>query len=237
MKPDSNANGSIVLETKPPGWIIQAAQTEDGLLLHWPLDASLLIRVRVAWERFLLPIWLGGWLGGGMFVVSRVLAGDVSKGVFVGLVFWLLGATLMTLLLIAAYRPAQPESVLLDDDWFSYDPGVCYPVTYRPRNAILKLCWHVFHTPSRTVIPREHLAKFELVGAGHGQRLRFQRDLDSIEIGNCLTESEREWLFGVLEHWRSGMDLDDLARTRNDETLAAGPDSTAIRADSTDIRR
>jgi len=36
---------------------------------------------------------------------------------------------------------------------------------------------------------------------GERQRLCFDRGADRFEIGSCLREPEREWLFDVLSEW------------------------------------
>ena len=46
--------------------------------------------------------------------------------------------------------------------------------------------------------------EFVLEGVGDDQRLRFDDGADSVVIGDCLREPEREWLAEILKAWRIG---------------------------------
>lgn len=237
MKPRRKTTGSIVLEKKPRGWMVQVAETDDGLLLHWPVGGSILKRLNVFWHRLFLPLFLCVWIVAGVFVAYRILRGDVPSGLFIWLVFWLWSLVWFAFVVVAIYKPSRPEGILLADDWFCYDPGAtCPPMS--GWDYSFSIHWrYVFHAPNRMVISRQDLARFELVRTGDCQRLGFQHDLETVEIGNCLIEAERKWLFTVLEHWRAGVDLLELYGAVVENDRIATVDASAIRADSTDVRR
>jgi hypothetical protein len=214
MKPRWKAAESIALEKKPRGWIIQADETAEGLVLQWPLNSSLLTNLSIGWGRVFLPIWLCGWAAGLIAVSYGLLDGRFPPVVLIWLAFWTVGGAWAIFTCWALYKPRRPEAIILADDWFGYDPGRTPPPMYGWGYSFSKV-WHfVFDPPKRIFVNKQDLAKFELGRLGERQRLTFENDIETVEIGQCLQESERRWLFSVLEHWRKGTkirNLDDVA--------------------------
>jgi len=109
-------------------------------------------------------------------------------------------------------RPQRPESVTLSLTMFRYDPGRVWlwgvgrmsrnrwPYGSWPQQPFDATSWSQPKQPVE--ISRTELPPFQLERAGERQRLTFDRGADRIEIGACLREPEREWLFDLLEDWR-----------------------------------
>ena len=62
----------------------------------------------------------------------------------------------------------------------------------------------IFKSRKPVDVSKNDLKAFSLDRVGERQRLAFDSGADRIEIGSALREPEREWLFRVLEAWRTG---------------------------------
>ena len=145
---------------------------------------------------------------------------------------WMVIATVFTAW--ALYKPSRPEAIWLADDCFGYDPGAMCPPIFGRYYSVRKHWRYLFSTPARTVIDKQELSKFELVRTGDIQRLSFQHDLETVVIGNCLCESERTWLYTVLEHWRTGRNAAEFALLA-ERPVRGDSDKTAIVATNNGI--
>ena len=130
-------------------------------------------------EPFLLA-WLGAWTVGGGFAMWTV---------------WRI------------VRPAVPQSIVLDYQSFDFDSGIIpldlvalqsRTMTDRRGYASLGKKRQKFH------VTRDEHPVFVLERVGDTQRLRFDRGIQRVEIGETLSEPEREWLYGVLRSWQEG---------------------------------
>jgi hypothetical protein len=99
-----------------------------------------------------------------------------------------------------AARPTQPESVRLEADRLQYFPG-SGPSESRscadlPGGGVMPV------TPSPAAdVPRAAIRGFVIDRVSNRQRLYFDANDTRTEIGGCLTEAERAWLFAVLQQW------------------------------------
>lgn len=192
---------------KPSGSVVRESEDWDGLLLWWPWPGGEWVRVFLM---VFLPVWLVGWGVGAVFAVNRL----VTHGLDLFLCIWLAGWTAGGVFAMAALwflaRPSRPESVFLGETEFRYDPGR-FPCILIFQHQMM----YAFYAPILYVnpltalwrkplmIPKVELGKFVLERVGERQRLTFDHGADRVEVGRVLREPEREWLFDVLEIWRT----------------------------------
>jgi len=99
-----------------------------------------------------------------------------------------------------AARPILPESVRLEPDRLQYFPGrgpsesrSCADL---PGGGVMPV------TPAPAAnVPRAAIRAFVIDRVSNRQRLYFDANDRRTEIGGCLTEAERAWLFAVLQQW------------------------------------
>jgi hypothetical protein len=192
----------VSLTAKPPGWIIQTEQTPDGPTLCWYAGVS---SFKMACGRVLLPVWLVFWAVGWCAVFNQIVTGSSRELAWVWLAMWTLGGAWAFLAALAHWQPTIPEAVLLAKEHFGYSPGRApAPQHFVGYDASLgKALAHVCSAPARIVIPKPELPKFELERIGERQRLSFRHGLEQVEIGAVLSQAEREWLYLLLEQWRT----------------------------------
>jgi hypothetical protein len=96
-----------------------------------------------------------------------------------------------------------PEAVFLGPDWFGYYPD------------------SESHHASRAVDPDkiitlsfQQLESFILLPGKNGRGLNFTSSTVRHEVGSCLIEAERAWLFELLQQWRQGIDVQRARDTR-----------------------
>ncbi len=214
----------IRLPDKPARSIIEEQETPEGFVLSWKPRK---------WHSFghyfvigFLCFWLMGWAIGELSVLSilvhgafavledvRVIGGAVCLGSF--MLFWLVGWTIGGFVAVRQLwhlvRPWKPERVILTEHTMCYEPGDRlffgggWPEQEkREVNSILDL-W------KQGILPKDKPSWVEWANSrpfamdrdDNRQRLRFYSSGRWIELGKILKESEREWLYAVLEAWRA----------------------------------
>ncbi len=188
---------------KPDGCIIQEEETPEGMRIYWQGSVN-------PWMRFgmagFLAFWLCGWAFGEILVAGVLFTGlftretPVLTQVFLGVWLggWTLGGAFTIHTLWKLLRPTRPEIVLLEMDRLCYDPGTISPLPAASdsHNLFPK-------SPKPVQIAKEKIPQFLLDRVGERQRLSFDVGADRVEIGNHLREPEREWLYQILETWRT----------------------------------
>jgi hypothetical protein len=192
---------------KPAGSIIQEREDLDGLTLFW--KPSGLGCARVAITGFLV-FWLCGWTVGLVTVIKGLLEDGFHFFLVAWLLGWILGGLLVLFLLLTMLSPERPESVTLKTDSLHYQQGrfLSAATTYPADRGA---AWGRRQSPLQPMVQKKEaldidrtaVKAFFLERVGERQRLCFDHGADRIEIGACLREPEREWLFGILEAWRN----------------------------------
>jgi hypothetical protein len=188
------------LPDKPAGSVIVEEADSEGITLRWPVPSPGI--ARYAYAAF-IAFWLCGWAVGWIAAAAAIIAGGGPQLFLVGwLGAWTLGGGFVIWALWSMLRPAHPESVRLEVAWLRYDPG------RSPMNPLqYGGWWHWGGAPAapssrRPVqVPRAEIGGFALECVGERQRLCFDRGADRVEIGACLREPEREWLYAILQRW------------------------------------
>lgn len=185
------------LPDKPPGCEITDAADANGLTLSWPAYKAGAPEYEGAWFP---AFWLCGWIVLALVELGSALRGTGSK--FLHLLFagWTLGGVYALFVRRAKPTPISPESVRLEADVLRYNPG-CGPSGYRscadlPSGKVVPV------TPADGfAVSKAAVRGFALDRVNERQRLLVKVGGRPTEIGGCLTESERAWLFGVLQAW------------------------------------
>jgi len=180
---------AISLANKPPGWIVRAEDSPDGLLLYWfrPSFASLRQVVHAA------PC-LAAMSVAAAFDLQSNMASVLGMAAIALLLLWWLVQWLTC-------RIRVPEAVFLGPDWMAYYPGsevrdvrVIPLVPLGSASAV---------DPEKIIT----LAAQRLTGfIQDANGLFFTSDTLRQEIGACLILAERDWLFALLHQWRQGID-------------------------------
>lgn len=193
----------VSLTDKPRGWIIQTEQTPDGPTLYWYAETS---PSKVAWGRAFLPLWLLFWAVGWFAVFNGMVTRNSPEYAWLWLALWTLAGAWVFVAALVHWQPTIPEAVLLGKDHFGYSPGRSpAPQHFFGYDASLTKALNYLCSPAtRIVVPKSELVKFELERIGERQRLSFRHGLEQVEIGAALSKAEREWLYLLLEQWRTG---------------------------------
>ena len=183
----------------PPGCEIAAAPDAQGVTLSWPAYKGP-EPGRYATGGFLL-FWLSFWTLFGVTAIFQFVTGRGSPFLAFWLCGWAAGEAVVGWKLWDMFRPIRPEWVRLGTDRLEYDPGRG-PSEQRscadlPGGRVVA----VAPAPPMAV-PK---AAVRGVGVDHlpNGRGRLYVELDDrrVEVGGCLTASERAWLLAVLRRW------------------------------------
>jgi hypothetical protein len=193
----------------PAGSIIEQRETAAGVTLAWRLPGGDSSRFfSAAFILFWLCLWTFGGAMAALFLVTGAW-GWAKLFLLAWLGLWAVGEVTAVCSLWALLRPPRPESVTLGAEAFRYDPGylpTAESADGRGAQPGSSLRWPGHWPARRSVIEvaRDEVKEFVLERVGERQRLCFDHGADRVEIGPCLREPEREWLWAVLESWRQG---------------------------------
>lgn len=181
----------------PPGCEIAAAPDAAGVTLSWPA-----YKPATGWEYGAggLLFWLCLWTAGGLTALAVLVSGKGHPFLVLWLCGWAAGEWFAVVKLRELFRPPTPESVRLEANALKYDPGT------GPREG--RSCAEL---PDGKVVPvvpapatevgRAAVRGFGIDSVSGRERLYFDRGAHRVEIGGCLSASERAWLFAVLRDW------------------------------------
>ena len=96
------------------------------------------------------------------------------------------------------FRPARPGSVRLEAEVLDTTPAAARPARRNGGGSGLTR-----RARSRRRSPGRTSAAFALEWIDGQQRLYLDRGADRLKIGEGLRESDREWLFAVLQRWHA----------------------------------
>jgi hypothetical protein len=178
------------LVDKPAGSVI-------GVTLSWPAPSGSQARRYI--EAAVFALWLCGWVASGWWPVGQLANGNADPGLIVWLGMWAVFSGVgVWSLLWTIFLPARPESVRLEAEVLWYDPG-------RSPAGPPQRRWFGVNPPGpKTMqLARSAIRGFALEQVDGQQRLYLDRGADRLEIGAGLRESDREWLFAVLQKWHA----------------------------------
>jgi hypothetical protein len=189
---------------KPSGSFIHERDEWDGSRFVWHLPSANPQRFSVV---LFLAFWLCGWAFGWISAARKLASGGPHLFLIGWLGAWTIGGIAAIWMLWGLLRPTRPESITLRQSDLVYDPG------RSPSNELLRNNWGyrsnrelgraLTNRRKRSIaVAKSDLGTFVLDRVGERQRLYFDLGAERIEIGSCLGEPDREWLYATLERWR-----------------------------------
>jgi hypothetical protein len=188
----------------PKGSQIKTDVSPDGTMIQWKNRDDALNRVAVA--AFLL-VWLGLWVTGEMTTAQKLWS-DFQQGnpletfLLLWLCGWTLGGLFAVTFLFALLRGVGRSRLLLCNYELTYNPG------RMPVSAIFQRNRKQMINPYRILAGRkpvtarkQDITKLQIGYAGDQLRLTFDMGAQRIEVGEYLTEPEKEWLHKTIESW------------------------------------
>lgn len=189
-------------ESLPGGSKIKAERTPAGLIIQWKNPDNLLYRFGLG--AFLL-FWMGGWFTGETTAAQKLIS-DFQQGkpLETFLIFWLCGWTIGGFF-VAAYifkiiKGGGQTELFLGSHELRFKPGgtpvrALYGVR-RTNNPFKAL-----GGGSGINTTKQSITKLQIGYAGDRLRLTFDVGAERIEVGEFLTEPEKEWLHKKIETW------------------------------------
>jgi hypothetical protein len=177
------------LADRPAGSVI-------GITLSWPAPSGSQVRRYI--EAAVFALWLCGWVASWWWPVGQLADGKADPGLIGLLGMWAVFSGIGVWGLWTYFRPARPESMRLEAEVLRYDPG-------RSPAGPPQRQWFGVNPPGLKPmqIARSAIRGFALERVDGQQRLYLDRGADRLEIGAGLRESDREWLFAVLQRWHA----------------------------------
>jgi hypothetical protein len=152
-----------------------------------------------------LICWLFGWAAGLVGSLHEVITDAKAPKVF--LIAWLggwsIGGCFAIAMLYRMLRPAIPESLTLSMPELGYDTGVP-PMDFMSFNRQYYRSqtnpWKkVFQRRKIVIFSPSDISTLKLRDVEGGNRLTIDKENERIDLGQTLTEVEREWLFAQLK--------------------------------------
>jgi hypothetical protein len=188
----------------PEGSSIQVQDDIDSTTYIWSNGKK-------SWTQFpiagFMMCWLGGWTFGGYMAVTQALfAKDMPLFGRIFIMFWLggwlFGEIAVCYALYNIFRPLMPAILILNRLSAEYQTGT-KPFDYfnSSRNHLFGQRPKLFQNRKNKtyLLGHKELSHLRLDFAGDRQRLIFDKGIERVEIGEMLSEPEREWLYEILK--------------------------------------
>ena len=157
-----------------------------------------------------MTFWLCGWTVGGFIAMKQLFSGnDMPLFGRLFMLFWLggwaCGEAFVIYALYNTFKPVKPSKLILSSTFLEYETGT------KPYNSFDYSRYNryqgrrKFFQRFRNKVYRLELRNpidFQLERIGERQRLTFDIGSERVEIGEALSEPEREWLYAVLREHR-----------------------------------
>jgi hypothetical protein len=195
---------------KPEGCIIQEEEVPGGVRYFWWSKNA------AGWNRFIglavVTAFLAGWGLAEYRTVGQFIQAwhsPASNGNAMTLAFlsiwltgWTLGGLFMMLIGALLLLPERPESLTLIDDSFSYVPGHMTVVVKKP-SPVIPLRERQLKMKRLTMSKRE-IEAFVFEEMDGEMNVYLKSAEGKFLVGKYLDAVDREWLYVMLEEWRSG---------------------------------
>ena len=144
-----------------------------------------------------LSFWLCGWAVGFVSALAQVMEGKGTAFLTTWLAGWTVGGCVVVFILVRLFRKGVPESFVFRGGEVGYDTGLpSLPVRFGRWDA--RDYSRIFSRRKQMSFSAEELKTVRLSTELGYQRLVIDRGVDRIEVGQTLTEPEREWLHALL---------------------------------------
>jgi hypothetical protein len=152
-----------------------------------------------------LIFWLCGWAVGEVFAATALFIKDTPMFARLFLLAWLGGWTVGGIMAMrqchALIKGPQPDILVFNAESLEIRHGQL-PFSFQTARNNPRRLWSS-GAPKPAVLPKGEIGKPRVEWADSRQRLTIDHGIERIEVGNVLTEPEREWLCTVIENWRS----------------------------------
>src|SRR5262249_6600950 len=174
-----------VLTDKPTGSVIDTT-------LSWPAPPDSRLWRYV--DRLLMVLFLCGWAWALERPAGQLANGNLDFFLIARAGFWTLCGWLCAWALVASFQAARPEPAR---------PEAAVPRLHPGRRGGPRAGAGGAGGEGPIQVARSDVRGFVLESVGGRSRLYMDRGIDGLEIGAGLREPDREWLFAVLQRWRS----------------------------------
>jgi len=142
--------------------------------------------------------WLGAWFTGFTSVLEQLISGKSNTFIITWLGGWILSGLFAFYFLYRILKKPIPEMLLLNRPNLAYDTGVPpFQITFYPKNQ--KEFWKtLFAKRKKHEFTPEQIKTLKLRESDSGNRLTIDSGAKRHEIGNGVSEIEREWLYDYL---------------------------------------
>jgi hypothetical protein len=188
----------------PTGSQIKTDFSPEGTMIQWKNPDDPLNRVAVA--AFML-VWLGVWVSGETTTAQRLWS-DFQQGnpLETFLLFWLCGWTVggvfAVTFLFALLRGVGRSQLLLGNYELTYKPGRMPVSSIFQRKRQKMINPYKILAGGKTITARKQdITKLQIGYSGDQLRVTFDLGAQRIEVGEYLTEVEKEWLHKTIESW------------------------------------
>ncbi len=188
----------------PNGSQITTDLTPQGTKIQWKNPDNPIYRFGVA--AFLL-FWLGGWVTGETTTAQKLWI-EFQQGkpldsfLFFWLCGWTVGGVFAVTFLISLLRGAGRAQLLLGNFELVYKPGGIPVSSIFQRNRPQMSNPFKMLTGGKTITARkQEITKLQIGYAGDQLRVTFDLGAQRVEVGEYLTEPEKEWLHKTIENW------------------------------------
>ncbi len=185
-----------------PGSTIKIDRDIYSTTYSWQNGRAGILQYPVA---IFMLFWLGGWTVGGFMAAKELLFGE--KMPLFGKLFilfwlgaWAFGEAAVIYALYGIFKPRLPAKLQLSPGVIEYQTGTL-PCNFFDQTAYRQFgkrpkLFEGFRNKIYKFKPSENNLKLEY--AGERQRLTFDIGVERVEIGQALSEPEREWLYNIL---------------------------------------
>lgn len=183
--------------TPPEGTKISISELNGHELITLPHTKGSAMRYFIG---IFLVLWLGGWVMGFASAAKQILAGEGGAFLIFWLGGWSLGGVFAAYFAYRLFKSPIPEKLLLNKPNLAYDTGVP-PVQFSFHPANQMDFWKkLFAKQKKHEFNSSNISTLKLRDTDSGNRLTIDLGANRIDIGNGITEIEREWLHEYLQH-------------------------------------
>jgi hypothetical protein len=189
--------------TVPEGSQIETNFTSQGIDIQWKNPDNLIYRFGLV--AFML-FWLGGWISAETETAKKLWSAfqqgiPLEKFQIFWLFGWTVGGIFALTFLFRFLRCAGRTKLLLGINELTYKPSNP-PITELLLNKTKQGGNPFVFIGEKTIkAKKQDINKLQLSYAGERLRLTFDIGAQRIEVGEYLTEPEKEWLHKTIENW------------------------------------
>lgn len=153
-----------------------------------------------------LIFWICGWVTGlctAIFALIKAEPNTDTGFLVIWLIGWCIGGLIVLNILFKIFRKNLPESITLYSDCLTYDTG---SIPIIPQMIGFNRSINRFNSlkelfKKRQVFEKIPKNEIQFIIEKNPSRVYFDRGIERIVIGECLTEPEKEWLYSILSNW------------------------------------